>query len=78
MRILCAAHTVLCMQNTGHAGEAVRIFRTRLGMTLRELAAEAGTSFSYLGQVERGERTPTERWLRDVEAALAKKLGAAA
>lgn len=75
---MCAIRTVLHMSSTGHAGIAVRIFRKKLGMSLRELASESGTSFSYLAQVERGERVPTERWLRDVEATLAKRLGDAA
>jgi transcriptional regulator with XRE-family HTH domain len=78
LRVLCPRRTVLLMSHTGHAGIAVRIFRQKLGLSLRDLASESGTSFSYLAQVERGERVPTERWLRDIEAALAKKMGEAA
>lgn len=47
-------------------------------LTLRELAELSGTSYSYLSLVEREERVPTDRWLREVTDALAKRmLGAA-
>ena len=44
--------------------------RESQNLTLRQVADRAGTSFAYLGQVERGEKNPTDRWLRDVLEAL--------
>lgn len=53
--------------------------REAQGLTLRQLADLSGTSYSYLSGVELTNRTPTERWLRDVTDALAKHmLGGAA
>lgn len=43
-------------------------------LTLRDLADLSGTSFAYLSLVERGKRTPTDRWLRAVTDALAKHM----
>lgn len=49
--------------------------RETQNLTLRQVADRAGTSFAYLGQVERGEKTPTDRWLRDVLSALVPEEG---
>jgi transcriptional regulator with XRE-family HTH domain len=46
-------------------------------LTLRQVASRAGVSFAYLAQVERGDKEPTDRWLRDVIAALVPEDGAA-
>lgn len=48
--------------------------RVAQGLSLRQLADQSGTSFAYLAQVERGDKTPTDRWLRSVVAALAANL----
>lgn len=48
--------------------------REAQGLTLRQLAELSGTSFSYIAFVEREEREPTKRWLRDVSDALAKNM----
>lgn len=48
--------------------------RQAQGLTLQDLAERAATSYSYLSQVERENRTPTDRWLRDVTDALAKHM----
>lgn len=48
--------------------------RQAQGLTLRQLAALSGTSFSYLALVEREETKPTARWLRAVTDALAKHM----
>lgn len=48
--------------------------REAQGLTLRQLADLSGTSFSYLSQVERGDKAPTRRWLADVTDALARNL----
>jgi transcriptional regulator with XRE-family HTH domain len=52
--------------------------REAQGLTLRTLAELAGTSHAYLSQVERGDRTPTSRWMRTVLDALADNLRGAA
>lgn len=57
-----------------HPGPAIRAMRQAQGLTLQDLAERAGTSYSYLSQVEREGRTPTDRWLRDVTDALAKHM----
>lgn len=41
-------------------------------LSLRELSALSKTSYAYLSLVERGEREPSERWLRAVTEALGK------
>lgn len=58
----------------GYAGTAIHTARIAAGMSLRELARRSSTNAGYLSQVERGDREPTERWLRDVEAALAEAI----
>jgi transcriptional regulator with XRE-family HTH domain len=52
--------------------------REAQGLSVRQLAQLAGVSFSHLSRVERGERVPTERWLRDVTEALGKHMAGAA
>jgi len=52
--------------------------REAQGLSIRTLATLAGTSYSYLSRVERGEREPTERWLRDVTEALGRHMAGAA
>lgn len=57
-----------------HPGSAIRAMRRAQGLSLRDLAGLSKTSPSYLSLVERAEREPTARWLRDVEEALAKHI----
>lgn len=40
-------------------GENVRRIRRERGMTLETLAHEVGLAYSYMGQLERGQRNPT-------------------
>lgn len=40
-------------------GKAVRRFRLAKGLTIESLAQDAGVSYSYLGEIERGLRNPT-------------------
>lgn len=47
-----------------HVGPFLRHVRTTLGLNLRDAAKSAHVSFTYLAEVERGERTPTDAWLR--------------
>lgn len=39
-------------------GEKLRTLRERRRLTLRELAPMLDVSFTYIGKMERGERTP--------------------
>lgn len=48
--------------------------RKAQGLTLVDLATLAGTSYSYLSQVEKEKRTPRDKWLRSVTDALAKHM----
>lgn len=45
---------------------ALRALRRASGLSVRELAALAHVSSSYLSRVETGDATPTDRWVRDV------------
>lgn len=74
LRLLCAVHTLLHMTDVVARGRALRVMREAQGLTLRALADLAGTSHAYLSQVERGEREPTNRWMRGVLDALADNL----
>jgi transcriptional regulator with XRE-family HTH domain len=53
-------------------GQNVRRVRQEKGMTLEALAHEVGLAYTYVGQIERGQRNPT----LDVVERIAKVLGA--
>ena len=59
------------MTTGGHVGRAIRAMRRGQGLTLRQLAESAGCSYAYLSLVERGQRTPSDRWLFWIRQALA-------
>lgn len=40
-------------------GQNVRRIRQEKGMTLEALADEVGLAYTYVGQIERGQRNPT-------------------
>jgi len=71
LRKLCAEHTVSVMEPVGHA---IRVIREDHGLSLRELARLSGTNPTYLSQVERGLREPSQRWKRAVTEALGKHM----
>lgn len=48
---------------TTDIGTFLRFVRQQLGLTLRDAARIAGVNFTYLAQVERGEKQPTDSWL---------------
>ena len=52
-------------------GPFLRHIRNSLGMTLRQAANVTHVNFTYLAQVERGEREPSNEWL----SAYVKALG---
>jgi transcriptional regulator with XRE-family HTH domain len=58
-----------------HAGIAILNARTALGMSLSELARRAEVDQGYLSRVERGEKSPTDRWMRSVTTALFAAMG---
>ncbi|MDF1509548.1 helix-turn-helix transcriptional regulator [Robertmurraya sp. DFI.2.37] len=47
-------------------GRRIRAFRKLKGYTQESLAGELGVSVSILGEVERGNRMPTEDFLLEV------------
>jgi transcriptional regulator with XRE-family HTH domain len=51
-------------------GEAVRLLRRRLGMTIRELAQRTRLSSAMISLLERGRATPSVRTLRIISLAL--------
>ena len=51
-------------------GANVRRVRLKRGMTLESLATEAGLAYSYMGEIERGQRNPS----LDVADRIAKAL----
>lgn len=48
----------------------LRAARMRAGVSLRELAAEIGLSFGYIGDVERGDRKLTRKFAEVYMAGL--------
>lgn len=55
-------------------GEAIRALRSLAGMTLDEVAAQAGVSASHLSRVETGAAQPTPAWLGVVSEVIARRL----
>ena len=51
-------------------GQNVRRIRQEKGMTLEALADEVGLAYTYVGQIERGQRNPTLGVVERVAAAL--------
>lgn len=53
-----------------HIGVFLRYIRVTLHLTLRECANVTHVNFTYLGQVERGDRSPSDSWLRNYMEAV--------
>ncbi|MBC7347932.1 MAG: helix-turn-helix transcriptional regulator [Clostridia bacterium] len=51
-------------------GQRLRDLRLRLGLTQEQLAERANLHYSYIGQVERGEKTPSLRALKRLAKAM--------
>jgi transcriptional regulator with XRE-family HTH domain len=51
-------------------GQNVRRIRQEKGMTLEALADEVGLAYTYVGQIERGQRNPTLGVVERIAAAL--------
>lgn len=58
----------------GNPGSAIRAMREAQELSLRDLAHMSDTSYAYLSLVERGLRTPTDRWMRSITEALANNM----
>jgi transcriptional regulator with XRE-family HTH domain len=56
--------------NPPHVGEALREARTQQGVTLRDLAARAGTSPGHVCGIENGKRAPSPDLLARLHGAL--------
>ena len=50
------------------------MLRTKAGLTLDQVAKEAGVSATHLSRVETGAKTATPAWIGAVTAAIAKNL----
>jgi transcriptional regulator with XRE-family HTH domain len=59
-----------------NTGSSIRILRKQAGMTLAELAVDAGTAISYLSRVETGKSVPTNAFVAQVTRAIADRLAA--
>lgn len=55
-------------------GRRIRAFRKLKGFTQEALAKEIGVSISFLGEVERGNKMPTDHFLQDVANMLSVSL----
>ncbi|WP_188043695.1 helix-turn-helix domain-containing protein [Changpingibacter yushuensis] len=55
-------------------GTALRALRNEAGMTLEEVAREAGVSATHLSRVETGAKQATPQWIGAVAEAIAKRL----
>lgn len=58
------------LPKVGSIGEYIREQRTQAKISLRQLAAQAGVSFPYLSQVERGVRKPSAEILNQIAKGL--------
>lgn len=55
-------------------GRRIRAFRKLKGFTQEEFAKEIGVSVTFLGEIERGNRMPSEHFLHDVANVLSVSL----
>jgi transcriptional regulator with XRE-family HTH domain len=51
-------------------GAVLRRVRIKRGMSLKTVARRAGTTFGYLSQVERGDKSPSSEMIWNICAAL--------
>ncbi|MFP8489501.1 helix-turn-helix domain-containing protein [Gracilimonas sp. Q87] len=49
-----------------HIGKHLREIRNNWGKTLKEVSEKCGVSIDYLSKVEKGDRVPTEKLLKDI------------
>lgn len=65
-------------QGENRTGSSIRNLRTLAGLTLADVAAEAGTNVSYLSRVETGDVTASTQYVARVTAAIASRMAGAA
>jgi transcriptional regulator with XRE-family HTH domain len=63
-------------QTPTHIGPFLRHVRNGLNLTLRQAANVTHVNFTYLGQVERGEKNPSPDWLSAYIKALGVEMAA--
>ncbi|MDI3533883.1 MAG: hypothetical protein PWQ82_248 [Thermosediminibacterales bacterium] len=51
-------------------GKKIREIRLRMGFTQEQLGERAGLHYSYIGQVERGDKAPSLKTLKKISKAL--------
>lgn len=54
-------------------GRRIRAFRKLKGFTQEELASKLGISVSVLGEIERGNRAPSEQLIEQISVVLKVK-----
>ncbi|NPV29455.1 MAG: helix-turn-helix transcriptional regulator [Firmicutes bacterium] len=57
-------------RGSSQLGRKIRRLRQQLGLTQEELGERAHIHYSYVGQVERGDKMPSLRTLKNLAAAL--------
>ena len=55
-------------------GRTIKVIRTDLGVERRELAARAGISYSYLTEIENGNKPPSSAVLAPIASALGLRM----
>lgn len=65
-------------QGENRTGSSIRNLRTLAGLTLADVAAEAGTNVSYLSRVETGDVTASTQYVARVTAAIASRMAGVA
>lgn len=61
----------------GGFGPALKALRHAAGLTLEEVAEQAGVSLSYLSRAENNKVTPTAGWVQLVTVAIGDHLAGA-
>ena len=59
---------------SGALGRTIKVIRTDLGVERRELAAKAGISYSYLTEIENGNKPPSSSVLAPIASALGLRM----
>lgn len=67
-------HTVSMQETPTSPGAAIRVLRISAGLTLEQVAKEAGVSATHLSRVETGARRANPEWLGAVAEAIARHL----
>lgn len=62
------------MPDSTAPGRSLRVLREMAGMTLDQVADEAGVSPTHLSRVETGKAIPTPKWVGTVAEVLAANL----